>query len=101
MAHIRVVVRQLLGLLVDRIGHFSAAIANVHAVKTGEGVYIALALVIFNSNTLRSPNDLARKSAARVIVRMGRRMHEVCTVFVEQLLELLCHELLLRFWSFR
>ena len=39
-------------MLVDRVGHFGAAIANVHAIKTCEGIDITLAFVIFNSNTL-------------------------------------------------
>ncbi len=85
MTYIGVVIRDLLRLLVDRVGHFRSAITNVHAVETREGVDVILALVIFYSNTLRSPDDLAGKCAARVIVRMGRRVHEMRAVFVEQL----------------
>lgn len=89
------VVRELLRLLVHRVGHFPAAVADVHAVQAGERVDIALALMVLDADTLAAAHDLAGQRAGFVVVRVRRRMHEVGTVLAQQRVDGLRHDELL------
>src|SRR6218665_2439996 len=66
MSRIGVVVRQFLCLLVDGVGHFGAAIADVDAIESRERIDVALALMVFDANALCARHDLARQRAACV-----------------------------------
>src|SRR6218665_1280711 len=61
MSRIGVVVRQFLCLLVDGVGHFGAAIADVDAIESRERIDVALALMVFDANALCARHDLARQ----------------------------------------
>src|SRR5690606_1018532 len=85
VADIGVVVGQLLGLLVDGLGHLGATVADVHAVKAGEGVDQLAAFVILDANTRGAGDDASLEGAAGMVMGMGGRVHEMGTVLGEQL----------------
>src|SRR6218665_3648559 len=88
MSRIGVVVRQFLCLLVDGVGHFGAAIADVDAIESRERIDVALALMVFDANALCARHDLARQRAACVVARGGGRVNEVLGFLLNKLLEL-------------
>ncbi|MNJ37451.1 hypothetical protein D3C77_322690 [compost metagenome] len=65
------IVGQLLGLLVDRLGHFSAAVTNVHAVQAGKGIDQLPPLVIAQTDALGTGNDPPLERTASVIMGVG------------------------------
>src|SRR6218665_1941281 len=87
MSRIAVLLPQFLCLLVDGVGHFGAAIADVDAIESRERIDVALALMVFDANALCARHDLARQRAACVVARVRGRVNEVAGVLLEHLLE--------------
>src|SRR3546814_6456623 len=67
MADVGVVVGKLLGLLVDGIGHFGAAVTDVHAVEAGTGVNEVTDFMVANADDRSAFDDTAleRRSEER------------------------------------
>ncbi|MNC22150.1 hypothetical protein D3C75_701420 [compost metagenome] len=91
MPHVGVVIGQFLGLLVDGVGDFGATIADVHAVQAGEGVDEFAAFVVANADARCALDDAPLECPAGVIMGVGRRVHEMRTVLLEQGVEFLAH----------
>src|SRR6218665_1621136 len=86
MSRIAVLLPQFLCLLVDGVGHFGAAIADVDAIESRERIDVALALMVFDANALCARHDLARQRAACLVARGRGGVHEGAGVLLKQLL---------------
>ena len=60
MAHIGVVIGQLVRLFGDGVGYFGPAIACVHAIKPGKGVQHPVAIAVLDMDA-RRPCDHPRR----------------------------------------
>src|SRR3546814_10994946 len=74
MADVGVVVGKLLGLLVDGIGHFGAAVTDVHAVEAGKGVDEVTAFMVANADARCAFDDPALERTTGMVVGVGRRV---------------------------
>src|SRR3546814_5369707 len=80
MPDIGVVVGELLGLLMDRIGDLGAAIADIHAIEAGERVEGFAPLAVDDRDSLAAGDDAVRRLAGRMLAHMGRGMEEMGAV---------------------
>ena len=92
VANIGVVVRELLGLLVNGFGHFGAAIANVYAIQAGKAVDEFVAQRVLNADALRAGNDPRRAFAVGVLLEMSRRVEHVLAVDLDNFLGVEGHD---------
>ena len=80
MADIGVVIGEVLGLRGDRVGDLLAAIADIDAVETGEGVDAFLAVDVPDVDAFAAGDDAGRRFAAGMRAHMGRGMEEMVAI---------------------
>jgi hypothetical protein len=80
VADVSVVIAEPFRLLGDRLDDLLLAVANVHAIETGEGVQAALAVAIDDVNPFAPLNDAVGRFFAGVGAKVSGRMEEMVPI---------------------